>query len=114
MRRFGPVRKKFVEEAGTCWVCHHSPATQCHEISRGCYRDESISERCTWLPTCWHCNLYLLTDYSIYPLERQLAIKWIMDRKCFDLAKFNIIRGRVPTAITMAEVIPHICRELDQ
>ena len=113
MRRFGPIRKQFVEEAGTCWICDDRMATDCHEMSRGCCRDGSIGERCTWLATCWECNCYLLTDYSVYPIERQLAIKWIVDREHFDLRKFNKIRGRAPTAITMSDVIPHICRELD-
>ena len=114
MRKVREARAQFVREAGRCWICKIRVALCCHEMSRGCHREPSLSERCTWLPTCNQCNCDSLDDYSEWPLERQLAIKWVYDRGYFDLLRFNEIRGRAPTAITMADVIPHICRELDR
>jgi hypothetical protein len=82
-------------------------------MASGSYRELALSQRCTWLAVCTHCNCYRLTDRSEWPLVRQLAIKWIRDKHHFYLTQFNAIRGRAPNAIEWHEVVVAICRELD-
>lgn len=113
MARCGPGRKAFVNAAPGCMCCHFAPATDCHEIARGAHRSKAYEDRITWLAVCRVCNCVALDGYAEWPLTRQLALKWIYDREHFDLEGFNRLRGRAPGAITMAEVVPWICRELD-
>lgn len=105
-------RRAYLLEFPQCVVCWMG--SQCvHETACGSHRGQAIQEPSTWLATCNDCNCHQLTDYAKWPLVRQLAMKWCYDRARFDLLAFNMIRGRGPLAITMAEVIPWICRELD-
>lgn len=113
MRLCGPTRRAFVEAAVLCMCCAQEFATCCHEIARGSHRDAALQERLTWLATCWLCNTGPLTDATLWPLQKQLALKWIYDRAHFDLVGFNVLRGRAPGAIVMSEIIPEICRLLD-
>lgn len=108
------AREEFVTEFGYCFGCGNVLDLCVHEMSRGTHREASLTKRFTWMVACSYCNANRFTDYYYYPLERQLALKWIHDRKYFDLEAFNVLRGRAPDAITMAEVIPHICREVDR
>jgi hypothetical protein len=113
-RRFGPIRKEFVQTFRFCVCCGHTKDLCCHEIVCGnSFRAAAETERAAWLAVCDDCNKYQLTDYSIWPIERQLAVKWIFDKQYFDLDKICTLRGRVPGCIEMWEVIPHICRQLD-
>lgn len=111
-RRLRPLREAYLEEFGKCVVCGWEPADQVHEIAKGSHRALAIAEPCTWLAVGFDCNMGRLNDYSLYPLERQLAIKWIHDRKRFDLARFNELRGRAPTAITIADIKKYIRQEM--
>lgn len=112
MREVAAKRRAFREEFPECVVCG-SPTTEVHEMACGSHREKALAERCTWLPTCTYCNQHKLDGYQEFPIVRQLALKWVLDRESFDLLLFNEIRGRAPTAITMADVIPWICREID-
>lgn len=97
-----------------CWFCEDAPSTECHEIARGTgNRSKAKKERFTWASSCNDCNFHQVTDYSIWPLERQLAVKWINDREYFNLIGFNRLRGLADSAIEMHQVIFHICRLLD-
>lgn len=113
MRRAGPGRQAFVKAAVTCMCCIYSPADQCHEMARGIHRDKALEDRRSWLAVCWSCNCFELTDAKKWSLPKQLALKWIYDREYFDLEGFNVLRGRQPGAISMCEVVLHICRLLD-
>lgn len=109
----GP-REEFRLEYQFCWFCGIGCVPDCHEMAKGnSHRDAALSERCTWAGACPVCNCGCLNDYSVWPVERQLALKWVHDRNYFDLDAFNKLRGRGPRAITMAQIIPWICRELD-
>lgn len=107
MKEWGPVRNEFLLEMGACAVCRQCPAEQCHEISRGPARDASLSRRETWLGVCSTCH-DLLDDYSQYPIERQLAIKLLVDPEWFDIRAVNELRGRAPDAITLPEVVDYL------
>jgi hypothetical protein len=88
-----------------------------HEIARGSSRKNAYSERLACLVACAHCNAYRLTDYAIWPLERQAALQCLL---CADIAEpaevlavLNRCRGRAPGAISWADVssylaVPHI------
>ena len=107
------TRRSFVEEFGFCFGCGQAGQLAVHEMACGSHRERALDQRYAWLCACWVCNSEEFTNYERWPLERQLALKWIHDRKHFELRSFNELRGRAPDAITMSEVIPFICRELD-
>jgi hypothetical protein len=113
MRKVAAERREFVEWAEVCWVCGKCRATDCHEMASGSHRGAALSQRFTWLATCTFCNCYLLTDRKLWPLARQLALKWIYDQDHFHLTDFNLLRGRAPGAIGFSEVAIEACRLLD-
>jgi len=114
LRQVGRERRSFVERASMCMACREAPATDCHEIACGSHRDAALGERLAWLAVCRVCNCERLTDRDVWPLTRQLAVKWLHDRPHFDLLGFNALRGRAPGAITWPEVCVAVCRELDR
>ena len=110
-------RAAFVDEVGQCQVCEYVPANhgwaKCnnlhvHEIAKGPCRAEALKHRACCLVVCDECNSGPLCDYSIWPIERQLAVKLLTDPGHFDLLLFNEIRGRAPTAITIADLVPFL------
>lgn len=114
-RRWKPQRMAYLAEFPQCVICWQRPASCVHEIACGMsLRVQSFQEPACWLATCGPCNCGPLTDYALWPIERQLAVKWIVDVGRFDVEKFNIARGRAPEAITIYDLIPTICRELDR
>ena len=113
MREYGPERNKFLLEAGYCWTCGEPTNLTCHEIARGIHREKALAERMTWLCVCWRCNSDELTDAARWPLEKQLAVKWIYDREYFHVEGVCLLRGRQPDAILFSEISPWICRILD-
>lgn len=104
MRTVGPERKAYIAEFGKCMACGSRKRLCVHEMAKGSHREAALSEPCTWLVACWLCNTRYLEDYSIWPLARQLATKLKYDPDRFDLERFNEIRGRAATAITIEEV----------
>lgn len=111
------LRTEFAEEFPWCWFCEDAASSGVHEIASGNgNRGQAVQERFTWAAACWDCNSNRLTDKGPngeWPVVRQLAVKWINDRENVDLVAFNRLRGHDDNAITMADVIPHICRILD-
>jgi len=49
-------------------------------------------------------------DYSVWPIEAQLAVKEIRDPEYSDREEVNRIREREPGAITAAEVLNWVYR----
>lgn len=103
-READPVRAKYVAEVFTCQCCGKRPATECHEIVRRSTSKKSIEYRCCYLALCHDCHEYSVSDYSKYPISRQLALKSIGDPEHFCLATVNKLRGRDEGAITWADV----------
>lgn len=83
-----------------------------HEIANGPARREAYGDRSTWGAACRSCNVFELTDKRKWPIARQLAVKWINDRKWFDLEKFNMIRRGQPQ-VAWTDIVLWICREID-
>lgn len=117
MRIWSPVRARFVMETNHCWFqgseCQFCWNLGVHEMAKGSHREAALTRRYTWAVACGHCNCGELNDYKLWPLERQLAMKWIYDRPHFWLVAFNVLRDRNSEAITFSEVLPHILRRLD-
>ena len=97
-------REEYREEFHICQVCNRALATDVHEVARGSHRAKAKLERCCWLAVCAPCHSEKLSDYSQFPITRQLAVKLVADPKFFDLKRFNEIRGRSPEAITLEDL----------
>lgn len=100
-------RKQYLMDARMCQCCMRAPAVEVHEITRGAARQAALVERCSWLALCRGCH-ELMGDYSVWPVERQCALKMLVDPKHFDLLKICELRGRAPTAITMEDIKPYL------
>ena len=110
--QFRKPRRQFLSEFPICWFCGFQSATDVHEITRGPCRVLAYGERCAWGAACRDCNCFRLTDKNEWPIERQLAIKWIRDREHFDLEKINEIRRGIGL-VSATDVAVWICRELN-
>ena len=67
-----------------------------HEIVRKSQASKSWGHRCNYLKiggSLSSCNCHE-KHFSTMPLARQLAVKWLNDRKHFDFEKWLEIRGR--------------------
>lgn len=114
-RRIAAIeRVKFAGQFPDCWFCGSSWDLCVDEIVAG------MSDRCKgekfrecWTRACARCNCGKLASSSDEVLILKLAMKWIYDRPWFDRVLCNTLRGRAPEAITMAQIIPTICRLLD-
>lgn len=109
-RQAEPARAAFRGEFHLCMNCCRRLAEECrdiHEIARGPNREEALKHRCAWLLLCRGCHDEM-DDYSVWPLARQLALKLLADPGHFSLEEFNLIRGRAPTAITLADIVPFL------
>ena len=105
-RETDPARKAYVEEVGRCQFpnCSYA-AAECHEILRGsAYRYKALYHRATWLGLC-RTHHERMGDYSAWPIERQLALKLLVDPEYFDLAKILEIRGNCPNEFTMTGIV---------
>jgi hypothetical protein len=107
-------RAAFAVEHPHCWCCGGSWQVWVHEMVRGGSREAALPVRAAWFAACWHCNSGPLNDRNVWPLARQLAMKWVYDRRHFDLPLVCQLRREAPSAVTMTDVIPHICRALDE
>jgi hypothetical protein len=97
-----PARRKYMASNWSCQVCVSRRASDCHEITRGAYREKALRHRAAWLAVCRECHEEL-GDYRAWPITRQLAVKLLADPWHFDLAVVNEIRSdREP--IELAEV----------
>lgn len=103
------ARADFVAEYGFCWACGSANDLCCHEMAKGwSIRCLAFTRRYCWFVACSDCNVGPLNDYSVWPLARQLAVKWQFDWQNFWLVAFNILRGRGGMAIEFSEVVPFI------
>lgn len=105
-------RQMFLAEFRDCWFCGSGTNLCVHEIACGSHRDKALGERLAWAVACFECNCHQLTDYSMWPLERQLAIKKLRDPRFYNRVEFNRLRGRADNAITQAEVTAWVRKEI--
>lgn len=102
------ARQAFLEEHSSCWFCGAGNPSV-HEIVCGVgVRHIAFGERCTWAAACWDCNSGQLCDYSVWPVERQCAVKALRDPDWFDLPRLCEIKGRAVTAIVLADVVKYL------
>ena len=87
-----------------CWICGETSGLQTHEICRGTHRKAALREPTAWVRCCVACH-DLLADYSIWPPERQYALKANRDPKHYDRDILNRLRGRAENAISTADVV---------
>ena len=111
------TRNEWNEQHLRCFHCGlRSPSgdgLETHEIARGAARQKALKEPATWLRLCngfWNGCHELVSGW---PLPKQLALKFLMDRGHYDRVKVNLLRGRQPEAITEEEVQVFV-RELNQ
>lgn len=103
-RKYADARKQLKQDYPFCMACGSRRQLTVHEIAKGSHRKRAYELPCCQLVACWSCNSGALNDYSVWPLERQLAAQWRYMPEHFDLAEFNRVRGRDERAITIAEV----------
>lgn len=101
-------RDSFRAEFRICMLCNKRKASDVHEIVTRAKSEKSVEHRCTWLCLCRTCHDEQVSDYSKYPISRQLALKLISDPEAFDLAKVCELRGNAPNEFTMADVVKHL------
>ena len=99
-------RQRFIH----CWSCGTSPAG-IHEILRGGSRGVALAEPCCWFAACWFCNTADLNDAIEWPVNRQLAVKYVEDPGGFDLQLFLELKREAVTSITFADLKPFIRKE---
>lgn len=108
MRRQGPERKQFLKQFEYCWVCGSNWEMTVHEILRGGSRGVALDHRLTWFAACAECNCGVLNDAIQWPIQRQLAVKFLMDELFFDLPMFCQLKREAVTAYTMEDIKPYI------
>jgi hypothetical protein len=83
-----------------------------HEIARGPVRQRALGVPATWLRLC---NIHHdeVDNLLIWPIAKQLALKFIFDRKYYDRVAVNLLRGRDPDAVSEAEVQAYV-QELER
>lgn len=83
------ARKEYREEFPRC-VLTGEWGTTVHEITSGwAGRAKGIIEPATWLAVSYRTNAETFTDKLKWPVQRQLALKMLVDAERYDLAKFN-------------------------
>ena len=108
MSEMQEARQQFALEFPRCMLCGMEKCCMdTHEIARGPSRLAAYQERCTWLRLCRDCH-ELMGDYSIWPIERQLALKLDRDTAYYSTFTFNEIRGRAPFAVNIKDVVPYL------
>ena len=102
------ARQKFAWEFPRCMLCGlEKCCMDTHEIARGPSRYAAYAERCTWLRLCRECHEQM-GDYSVWPIERQLALKLSRDAAFYSTRVFNEIRGRAAFAVNIRDVVPYL------
>ncbi len=106
------TREQWEYEHWFCFACRafhvESPyALHTHEIPRGVFRQKAFKVPAAWLRLCL-THHDEVDDLSVWPIARQLALKYLMDRGYYDRVKVNLLRGRQPEAITEEEVMVYV------
>lgn len=106
-RKYTPTRNEYKLNADRCQACKKNEACHVHEISRGPARQPSVGDRASWLALCPFCH-GAMDDLEVWPIARQLALKLMVDPLFFDPKKVNVLRGRQPDTITLADIVKYL------
>ena len=106
------TREEWEYEHCFCFACRvfhiESPyALHTHGIPRGVFRQRALKVPAAWLRLCL-IHHDEVDDLSVWLIARQLALKYLMDKKHYDRVAVNLLRGRQPEAITEAEVMVYV------
>ncbi len=75
-------RTQLIEDIGHCQmpdcIGHWPRNLTVHEITRGTARSKAYSERLACMVVCSWCNGETLTDASLWPQERQVALQCLL------------------------------------
>lgn len=83
------ARNAYKEEFPVCPLTGSS-IVECHEITSGwAGRAKGIVEPAVWLSVAPVVNREWFTNKKEWPVQRQLALKKLVDPTRYDLAKFN-------------------------
>lgn len=104
-RNIAARRQLFLQLHKFCWFNCWNPSQCVHEIGTRGNRKAFLDQPCSWAAACSECNTDKLTDYRLWPLVRQLAVKKREDPENYDLAAYLKLRGEGPAAITEGEVL---------
>lgn len=110
IRETAAARRAYVASKLLCECCHRRKATDCHEIARGSFRHVAVHERLTWLALCGGpkgCH-DKMDDYSVWPVARQMALKFLNSPEDFNPVTVNLVRDRDPDAVTWGDVARYI------
>lgn len=107
MAKVKPFRDRYLASKLLCEVCIKRQPVEVHEITRGAAREESLDKPEAVLAVCRHCHRKL-EDYRIWPVTRQLAVKFLRSPKLLNLEVVNRLRGRDENAITLDDVVVHL------
>jgi allophanate hydrolase subunit 2 len=68
----------------------------------------AFGERIAWMSACNQCNFHDSRDATRWSIQKKLALKLLRDPKHFDLPGIARLRGRAPTSIELADVVPYL------
>lgn len=111
------IRRALIEAHPSCMICGHSPRRPwrdkprecsqlcCHEIANGNNRDKALDKPYAILVLCSYCNCHSVTDKSVWPESRQLAVLQQRSPSNYDLQAYNaLVNPRAPMRIEESEV----------
>ena len=87
---------------GLCALCS-SKGTDIHEICRGISRKKSTETKSALLLLCRECH-NALSNYGIWPLDMQYALKAYREPSLYNRKELNTIRGRSEDSISEQDV----------
>jgi hypothetical protein len=90
-----------------CEVCIKRQPIEVHEITRGPAREASLDKPDVVLAVCRKCHEDL-GNYAIWPVSRQIAVKFLRSPALVNPLTVNKIRGRAGTAINWDDVAKHL------
>lgn len=76
-------RRDFVIQVGRCqnpFCSVRGFPIHCHELTRGKNRKRSMHVRQVILVLCDLCNAGEFSDSRVWPIERQICLKWLVDK----------------------------------
>jgi hypothetical protein len=107
MAKVKPFRDEYLASKLLCEVCIKRPPIEVHEITRGPAREESLDKPEVVLAVCRKCHDQL-GDARVWPVSRQIALKFLRSPLLVNPQIVNKLRGRADTALTWDDVVVHL------
>jgi hypothetical protein len=107
MAKVKPFRDRYLASKLLCEVCIKRQPVEVHEITRGPAREASLDKPEVVLAVCRKCH-ELLGNYAIWPVSRQIAVKFLRSPTLANVDLVNELRGRAESGITWDDVVVHL------